>query len=162
MKHTFTHRDRSYTLDLAPGPAGTVVRIDGQEIPVGLRDLGSGRFQLNLNGRSVVLHAAAAGDQRWVALEGRVYELRLMRNGRRQSRDGVDSPEGVLRAPMPGQVRGVNVAPGEAVQKGQTLLLLEAMKMEIRIQSPCDGTVAAVPVRVGDQVEREQVLVEIQ
>jgi biotin carboxyl carrier protein len=62
---------------------------------------------------------------------------------------------------MPGQVRAVNVNEGDRVTKGQTLLLLEAMKMEIRIQSPQDGLVRKLFVQQGQTVEREQMLVEI-
>ncbi len=62
---------------------------------------------------------------------------------------------------MPGQVRAVNVKEGDAVTKGQTLLLLEAMKMEIRVQSPRDGLVKKLYVQQGQTVEREQLLVEI-
>ena len=62
---------------------------------------------------------------------------------------------------MPGQVRAVNFSEGEAVMKGQTLLVLEAMKMEIRIQSPMDGTVNKLLVKQGQTVEREQILIEI-
>ena len=63
---------------------------------------------------------------------------------------------------MPGQVRAVNVAEGESVTKGQTLLVLEAMKMEIRIQAPRDGKVAKLFVQQGQTVEREQMLIEIE
>jgi len=63
---------------------------------------------------------------------------------------------------MPGLVRSVNVAEGEAVSKGQTLLVLEAMKMEIRIQAPFDGVVQSLPAEVGQTVEREQILVVLE
>jgi biotin carboxyl carrier protein len=56
----------------------------------------------------------------------------------------------------------VNVSEGEAVVKGQTLMVLEAMKMEIRIQATQTGVVGKVLVKQGQTVEREQVLVEIQ
>ena len=111
--------------------------------------------------RRTILHAAADGETRWIAFNGRTYELRRPPAARSRRTGAADSVEGVLRAPMPGQVRSVEVAVGDAVEKGQTLLLLEAMKMEIRIQAPQDGTVAALPVSPGQQVEREQVLVEI-
>jgi len=55
----------------------------------------------------------------------------------------------------------VNVAEGDAVESGQTLLVLEAMKMEIRIQAPMDGVVARLAVGEGDTVEREEFLVEV-
>lgn len=63
---------------------------------------------------------------------------------------------------MPGQVRAVNVQPGDSVTKGQVLVVLEAMKMEIRLQAPFEGQVLAVDVTLGQTVEREQILVKLQ
>jgi pyruvate carboxylase len=63
---------------------------------------------------------------------------------------------------MPGQVRSVAVGVGDAVKKGQTLLTMEAMKMEIRIQALKDGLVKAVHVTQGQTVEREQILIEME
>ena len=62
---------------------------------------------------------------------------------------------------MPGRVLDVLVAPGDRVQKGDTLVLLEAMKMELRIQAPADGEVSRVLCAAGQVVERGQVLVEM-
>ncbi|MGZ8997189.1 MAG: biotin/lipoyl-containing protein, partial [Rhodospirillales bacterium] len=58
-----------------------------------------------------------------------------------------------LRAPMPGRLVAVHVAPGERVTRGMTLVVLEAMKMEHAITAPADGVIAAVPFGVGEQVE---------
>jgi biotin carboxyl carrier protein len=63
---------------------------------------------------------------------------------------------------MPGQVRAVNVSEGDTVTKSQTLLVIEAMKMEIRIHAPRDGKVKKLFVQQGQTVERDQVLVEIE
>jgi 3-methylcrotonyl-CoA carboxylase alpha subunit len=68
---------------------------------------------------------------------------------------------GALHAPMPGLVTAVMVAVGERVAKGQTLLTLEAMKMEQAIKSPIDGTVADLPVVAGQQVGAEALLITI-
>jgi len=62
---------------------------------------------------------------------------------------------------MPGKVLAVNVAAGDAVTRGQRLVLLEAMKMETPLLSPGDGTVSEVKVAVGDKVAPGQVLVVI-
>lgn len=58
-----------------------------------------------------------------------------------------------INAPMPGKIVDVKVNPGDAVKKGQVVLVLEAMKMENDIVAPEDGTVASVNVAVGSTVE---------
>jgi 3-methylcrotonyl-CoA carboxylase alpha subunit len=54
---------------------------------------------------------------------------------------------------MPGRVLQVAVQPGDAVTRGTVLLVLEAMKVQMRITAPADGTVASVAARVGELVE---------
>ena len=66
-----------------------------------------------------------------------------------------------INAPMPGTILKVNVANGQAVKKGDVLMILEAMKMENEILSPCDGTVASVAVQVSASVEAGTVLCSI-
>ena len=64
-------------------------------------------------------------------------------------------------APMPGNIISVNVKPGQAVKKGDVLLILEAMKMENEIMAPCDGTVGAVNVAAGQTVQSGQQLLTL-
>ena len=64
-----------------------------------------------------------------------------------------------ITAPMPGTVLSVKVSNGQAVKKGDVLVVLEAMKMENEIYAPCDGTVASVSVSNGEAVESGKVLV---
>ncbi len=63
-----------------------------------------------------------------------------------------------VNAPMPGKILGVKVSAGQAVKKGDVLVVLEAMKMENEIVAPQDGTVASVNTSVGEQVEAGAVL----
>ena len=58
-----------------------------------------------------------------------------------------------VTAPMPGKILGFKASAGQAVKRGQVLLILEAMKMENEIVAPQDGTVATINVAVGDSVE---------
>ena len=66
-----------------------------------------------------------------------------------------------VTSPMPGTILSVNVAAGDAVKRGQVLMILEAMKMEIEIMCPCDGTVASVSVTKGAAVESGTLLCTI-
>ena len=63
-----------------------------------------------------------------------------------------------VNAPMPGKILGVKVSAGQAVKKGEVLIVLEAMKMENEIVAPSDGTVASINASVGEQVEAGAVL----
>jgi geranyl-CoA carboxylase alpha subunit len=69
--------------------------------------------------------------------------------------------QGSLRAPMPGNVRAVLAVPGQHVRKGETLMLLEAMKMEHSIRAPYDGIVIAIAHQPGAMVQADAVLLEI-
>ncbi len=66
-----------------------------------------------------------------------------------------------VNAPMPGTILAVNVKAGQAVKKGDVLIMLEAMKMENEIMAPVDGTVSAVNVTKGQSVQSGDVLVTL-
>ena len=68
----------------------------------------------------------------------------------------------VVSSPMPGTIMSINVKAGQAVKKGDVLVVLEAMKMENEIMAPHDATVAAVHVNKGDSVESGTALVSLQ
>jgi biotin carboxyl carrier protein len=100
----------------------------------------------------------ADGDARWVFLNGEVYEFEVQRPGRRRSA----ALHGSLTSPMPATVRKVAVAVGASVKKGDTLLVLEAMKMELPVRAPSDGVVKLVSCAEGDLVQPGVPLVEIE
>lgn len=66
-----------------------------------------------------------------------------------------------ITAPMPGKILGIKANPGDAVSKGQVIVVLEAMKMENEIVAPQDGTVAGIHVSVGSSVEAGDVIASL-
>jgi 3-methylcrotonyl-CoA carboxylase alpha subunit len=135
--------------------------VDGVSYEFSVLNTGPGELDLLFDGHPVRLHWAADGDKKWVALDGCSYLLEKPLPPARR-RAGEQSGENVLRAPMPALVRAVLVEPGQAVAKGQPVMLLEAMKMEIRLAAPRAGVAAKVLAAVGETVQREQALIEFE
>jgi 3-methylcrotonyl-CoA carboxylase alpha subunit len=69
--------------------------------------------------------------------------------------------DGSVVAPMPGRIVALDVAAGASVQRGQRLLVLEAMKLEHSLMAPCDGSVAGLSVALGEQVIEGALLLRI-
>ncbi len=70
--------------------------------------------------------------------------------------------EGVLKAPMPGKILDILISEGDAVTKAQPLVILEAMKMENELKSPIDGTISSISVEVGQSLEKNTIILEIE
>jgi biotin carboxyl carrier protein len=101
-----------------------------------------------------------------VLLRGRLYPAQVEdeREKRLRAAGGggvADSGEYHLKAPMPGLVVAVPVSEGEAIKKGQVLLILESMKMQNELKAPRDGTVHRVRVKPGESVEQKQTLLSV-
>ncbi len=118
----------------------------------------SGKYVVSVNGRDYRL--AIDGDQ--ATVNGVAYQVGLKQDdaggGATAPPAGKTSP---IKAEMPGVVLRLLVAPGDAVQEGDAVLVLEAMKMEVHINSPAGGTIAEILVTTGDQVTTGQVLASI-
>jgi biotin carboxyl carrier protein len=84
------------------------------------------------------------------------------RLGRRSQACAEGEGAGSLNAPMHGLVVDVPVREGDTVAKGQTLVVLESMKMQMQLRSPRDGKVAKISVQPGSQVEKGAALVQFE
>jgi acetyl/propionyl-CoA carboxylase alpha subunit len=176
--------DRRVAATIPPGfrnnpsqPEWTVFDGAEGEVRVGIRVDRTGAIHTNLDGRIRV--TGLDPDQVGIEVDGLLGWYRVHRVGSTHHVDGpdgyarllehprfptatIEEQPGSLHAPMPGKVIAVPIAEGETVQEGQTLLVMEAMKMEHTLRSPFGGHVSAVRVSVGDQVDAHQVLVVIE
>jgi biotin carboxyl carrier protein len=159
------------------------VTIDGQTLQVEIEggNLPQNEWTIRVDGEllrvSVPDSAASAMDLEWLVIGDRPYGIHfdpelhwVQSQGRRYSvqlRD-LDAPvtrprsgDGRIKAPIPGQVTQVLVAPEQRVAPGDTLFILEAMKMENHILAPLGGSVTALHVAPGQGVMLNEVLAEI-
>jgi biotin carboxyl carrier protein len=150
------------TIDIVPTDASYRVAIGDKTVNAEIlrADTEHGILDFLLDGERVTAYISSDNARRWVTVNSQTFVL-TKSSASRKSGSGHHHAAGELTAPMPGQVRVVNVSEGDSVTKGQTLLVLEAMKMEIRIQAPMDGVVKKLLVVYGQTVEREQKLIEI-
>ena len=121
-------------------------------------ECGSGVVDLDDNGRRLQFSMQRHGDN-WL-VHSQNGDLVLTQQPRYPD-TSLDANTGGLTAPMPGSVLATEVAAGASVNKGDLLLIMEAMKMEHRITAPRDGVVESVHVAVGDQVDNGQLLVSM-
>jgi biotin carboxyl carrier protein len=101
------------------------------------------RYQIQIDGRIYQVQISDAVDQQ-------ILKMNLKSKKSNQLKE--------LRAPMPGLVRQVNVQVGDQVDAGDSLFILEAMKMENILKSPVNGTVSDIFVKPGESVEKNQIL----
>jgi biotin carboxyl carrier protein len=163
IKFSYQVSGQVFEIELEKTPRGYRARANGttQEIEIGRAV--DGEFSLRIDGQPHTTYFAMNGVTRFVAYEGKTYTLTAAtRRAARHDSAHAHSDEDAIRAPMPGQVRGVQAKAGDVVERGQTLLILEAMKMEIKVQSPRAGRIAKILVKPGELVEREQVVAEIE
>jgi 3-methylcrotonyl-CoA carboxylase alpha subunit len=130
------------------------VTVDGQE----LRAVQLADQSVRFDDSGAAAWAVADGSRRWVFLEGRTYIFEMP--SRRQARTRGSHHES-LTAPMPATVRRINVAVGDRVTRGDTLIVLEAMKMELPVKAGTDGIVEAINCRESELVQPGTTLIEL-
>lgn len=160
MKFTYEYNDETHTVHLERLPDGQLQATIGERIhTLHASQIAAGGWLLLLDGDRTIAYSASHDSDRYIFCDGRQFMLEKVDARRR--RRAAASAGGDLTAEMPGQVMDVRVSEGDSVQAGDVLLVLEAMKMEIRVTAPHDGTVSALKAAPGDVVERGQVLAEV-
>jgi len=126
--------------------------------------IGSGVFRVDDEGRQAVVYVAGAAGDMWAFCDGVIYRERergeQRMSGTAKARRG-DPASYQMAAPMPATVVRVLVSAGQSVRKGDTLVLLEAMKMELPIRAPADAVVKAINCREGELVQPDMTLVDL-
>ncbi|HRX03015.1 MAG: hypothetical protein H6646_05140 [Anaerolineales bacterium] len=164
MKSEYTYQvgDEIRTVRVQRNGDGFVVTVGDSIYEVRAQRPEHGRLNLQVGDQRLRAYVASEGQRRYVAMAGKTWELERPKPEQKRRANAAGGPgAGSLESSMPGLVLDVLVSAGDAVERGETLVLLEAMKMELRITAPAGGTVTGVRCKAGDVVDRGQVLVEI-
>jgi len=133
--------------------------IDENPHLVSIHVIESGLVDFTMDGTRVKVELNRQ-DQQWF-IDSVLGSLVINEMARFQDQKEVVN-EGDLTAPMPSVVRKVSVSEGDTVTKGQTLVVLESMKMELQVQAPRDGIVGGIKIEKGSNVETGQILVSLE
>lgn len=176
MRYIASLGDRRFSINVEENGQQRQVDLDGAAYAVDWLRIGrtiasgdAGRYSLLVNHRSyevVVrrLEADDEGGQRYeVLIEGQPYTVRLEDERERAlaslAGGAHESGDASVKAPMPGLVVNIPVALGDAVERGQTVVVLEAMKMENDLSAPRGGVVKEIKVSKGQAVNQGQPLI---
>ncbi|SFC83281.1 biotin/lipoyl-containing protein [Spirosoma endophyticum] len=162
--YTASLNNQSLTIDFAPdGPT-----LNGEPFVWDLAKLSDRTFHIIHQNRSYnaeVLDLNAAEKTVSLKINGHTHQVQLKdRFDLLLEKMGMNNVASAkvnnLKAPMPGLIVGIPVQVGDVVAKGDSMLILEAMKMENLLKASGDGTVKTIHIAKGDRVEKGQVLIE--
>ena len=140
------------------------ISVNGESVNPDIRKIGDNKYSVIHNHKVYEVEISGEEDKTYeVKVNGAVYPVAL-----KDKLDLVLEKLGIdqkfqkqnndIKAPMPGLILDVMVQPGTEVKKGDSLFILEAMKMENVIKSPIDGVITEVAVSVGDSVDKNKIL----
>ncbi len=164
MRYVATIDQRTYAIDILPD--GKLL-VDGEERDAGFLSLDDkSLYSLLVDHISYEGLVEEIDGQYNVLLWGALYTVKVMdeRELRLAKASAAFVPAGgelSIRAPMPGLIVDVPVTPGQEVRAGQTLVILESMKMQNELKIPRDGRVHQIHVKPGDSVEHNKILITI-
>jgi pyruvate carboxylase subunit B len=165
MKYFVTISGTTHTVELG----GDQVLLDGEPVDADLSTVpGTNVHSLILDGASHRIRATRQDREEWqVALDGRRLLVSVVDERTQAIRDMTGTGAGPagprpIKAPMPGLVVKVEVAPGDSVEAGQGMVIVEAMKMENELKAEGPGVVKTIHVEPGQAVDKDQVLVDFE
>lgn len=159
--------EKTYTVEIEEiGKSLYRVAVDGSEFVVDGKKTGLANYSLIVDNRSFEVDVDVMEDEYRVLVDGRSYHINLL-DERRMRVGGLQSgiqPQGRqnVSVPMPGKVIAVLVSEGDKVERGQGMVIVEAMKMENEVRCPIDGEVKEVRVKTGDAIEAGAVLAVVE
>ena len=159
--------DQTYTVDIEEvGRSLYRIAVDGNEFLVDGKQTGQNNYSLIINHRSFEVDVDTSEEEYRVLVDGRSYHIHLVderrvRLGGFQTGIQLQGKQEVT-VPMAGNVIAVLVAEGDRVDKGQGLVIVEAMKMENEVRSPIDAEIKEVRVKTGQSVEAGETLMVVE
>ncbi len=166
-KYIVTVDEKEHELSIQSRGDGFLVINESDEFDIKAEKLPDGKYLMRFGASSEETIISPNGGSLKVFLGGQQFDVLVESHSLAELRKKAGAASGgvkdkIIKAPMPGLVLGVEVMPGHEIRKGQTLVIIEAMKMENIIKAVTAGQVRAVYVETGQAVEKNDRLVELE
>ena len=161
MKYVTVINDQQFEIEI---DNDGIVLVDGEVRDVDFLNLGGSLYSLITENKS--FEAVIDDDEGKIAvmMRGRLFEAQVLDERAvllMQRRGGQPTGSGEVHAPMPGLIVDITVESGQVVKQGDTLIILESMKMQNELKSPVEGVVRTIHVEAGQAVDKNDLLAEI-
>jgi len=163
MKYVTYINEKKFEIEIQND--GTLL-VNGVQRDVDFLTLDESLFSVLMNNKSYEIVIDETDGQYDVLIQGRLYtgqvlDERAQLLASRRGGLGVESGELSIKSPMPGLIVAIPVSEGQEVKKGQTVIVLESMKMQNELKAPRDGVVQRISVTVGATVEQKKLLITL-
>ena len=163
MKYVTTINDTSFEIEILKD--GTLT-VNGEPREVDFLALGPSLYSVIMDNRAYEVVVEEREGNYELLMQGRLYtgdvlDERALLLAARRGGLVADSGELSIKAPMPGLIVAVVVAEGDEVEKGQTVVILESMKMQNELKAPRAGVVQRISVQAGQSVEQNKLLITL-
>lgn len=160
MQPKYTINGESYIAEPVKVLDDITLELDGHLVDAGIERKDTHHSELTINGQRHDVFTAQDADTLYIHLDGKTWQVGI--ESEFSSAGGGDGADGrLVIAPMPGVVLENNVSEGDTVTAGQTVMLIESMKLQTEIKASKDGTVSALKLEAGQAFDKGAILIEI-
>jgi biotin carboxyl carrier protein len=162
MPYRFSYLNDLYEADIRREDDQRVAVIGGKEYSIGEFVIRENSASFRIGGKRHNIYFARCGDKIHIALDGEYYMI-VLGSGTRYGSEG-PGPKGsnLITSSMPGLLVKLPVKVGDKIKSGDTLVIIEAMKMQNELRSPIDGEVKKINFKEGEQVDAFQAIIQIE
>ena len=165
MEFEFNLEDKLYKISIEKKGDTYFVDPGNSKREVEFQNISPNCFSLTIDGHNQTVYIAEAENKRFIFVEGEqfvIQEKETAKVRKKEDEAGLIDGKQLVRAPMPGRILKILVSEGEKVRKKQSLLIVEAMKMEHEIKSALDGIVKKVNFKENQMVDTEEPIMELE
>jgi len=161
MRYRLLHLDKVFDVNVRVEKEEYIVTVNEEKYRVKDFAAQCNHVSMKIQDKNFAMSFAQDGDKRYVSHDGEYYIIEIVRPAKSGVRAAQQEANSVASS-MPGLLIKMPVRVGEEVSVGQTLAIVEAMKMQNELHAPCDGVVKKINFKEGDQVDAFQPIVELE